>query len=359
MKYNAELTPLTALTAPPVHGGDIEYSQKQYPEVLLPWLDLSAGLNPLPWLIPDTIPQSVFQRLPDSYSALLHCAAEYYQQESLWPVNGSQQAIEWLPELRNGSVVAVPEYGYQEHAWCWKKKGHQVFGYRHQDLTGDHFESLLQQVDVLVVINPNNPTGQRVLAERLQACYQYLEQKNGWLIVDEAFIDVLSAEEQQALSLASEPVSDGLWVLRSLGKYSGLAGIRSGFVLSSEANLEKIRLKSGPWHMSGVTAWLTEQFLKDQCWRQNNRDERLILYRRQRSLLERYFSILGETPLFITVTTVQPEQVQHQLADSGIRVRAFPEAGWLRFGLVGQGIELKRLQSALEQIDLSDLQACI
>jgi cobalamin biosynthetic protein CobC len=337
------------LTSPPVHGGDVRRILQEYPDAPEPLLDLSAALNPLPWAVPDRIPLQLFHHLPDGYDELLLSACSFYQQDNLWPVNGSQQAIEVLPRLRSESVIAVPDSGYQEHAWCWKKQGHSVFRYQAEDLIGDNFYDLLSQIDVLVVINPNNPTGQLFSSERLRLCYQYLAEKGGWLIVDEAFMDILPVQIQKDAALISEVASDGLWVLRSLGKYSGLAGIRSGFVASSVNNLQLFRLQCGPWHMSAVTAWLTQQFLQDKRWHENIKTELHYCFSKQKTLLQHYFSIIGETPLFLTCQSSDVTGIQNQLAQSGIRVRAFPEQGWLRFGLLRDNSGHHRLKNTLKQ----------
>ncbi|MBS7676289.1 aminotransferase class I/II-fold pyridoxal phosphate-dependent enzyme, partial [Vibrio cholerae] len=84
----------------------------------------------------------------------------------------------------------------------------------------------LDSLDVLVVVNPNNPTGLSLSPQRLLDWHSRLAQRGGWLVVDEAFIDVTPD-----LSLASHADQVGLIVLRSFGKFFGLAGVRLGFVL--------------------------------------------------------------------------------------------------------------------------------
>lgn len=327
---------------PPVHGGNLEAAQRRWPMAPQPWLDLSAALNPTPWPLPE-IPARCFQSLPDPhYSNLQQAAARYYQQSSLWPTSGSQQVIECLPQLRPRSVVAVPTIGYAEHEWCWRKAGHQVVHY--QD---DQIESHLDHCDVLVVINPNNPTAALVSSETLLRWHQTLQTRGGWLVIDEAFIDAYPLAEQQRLSMASIAQQEGLIVLKSVGKFFGLAGIRSGFVLAAPELINLIKSYLGPWQVSGVSAYLTEQLLQDTQWHE---DSRLKLAQHSSALVQMlipFGQVIGQTPLFVTLAHPKAQQMQQSLAKQGIWVRLFEHLGWLRFGLPATTEQCRRLIQAL------------
>ena len=369
----------------PVHGGDLSRAKRAYPEQKQ-WLDLSAGLNPNPWPVPD-IPQHCFQQLPDGYDALLSVAADYYQHEQLCPLNGSQQGIELLPVLYQiyqqefvanpGCLkrVAVPIEGYAEHAWCWQKAGFQVFYYR--ATTPEALSAWADSCDILVVINPNNPTAQCFSRETLLACHQILADKDGWLIVDEAFVDAFD-DTQRALFSVADKASDSLLVLRSIGKFFGLAGIRSGFLLTGECNLNLLRRLLGPWSISGVTAWLTEQMLRDTRWQTSTRMALADTSDYLAKLLECFLvnegvvsrsSVIGKTPLFVSLLLpgsqptedasgkISVEEIQQRLAEQGVWVRCFNyqgspdryfnDSGRLRFGLPKSNHERDQLTRAL------------
>lgn len=330
---------------PPVHGGNLVYAKAKWPSAPEPWLDLSAALNPIPWPIPN-IPPLYYQNLPDiDYLSLRQAAANYYCQPCLWPVSGTQQLIECLPRLRARSVVAVPEVGYAEHEWCWQKAGHKVLRYS----TGQ-VELLLSQCDVLVVINPNNPTGELISLSQLRSWHQQLQAKGGWLVVDEAFIDSFPLEQQ--LSMASYANQPGLIVLKSIGKFFGLAGIRSGFVLAEEDLLSQVKQYLGPWHLNGISAYLTERLLEDLSWHQCSREQLARLsYTLSQKLAQQGFVIVGQTPLFVTVLHLNAKQVQAALAEQGIWVRLFEDLNWLRFGLPANTEQSLRLQQALQKIE--------
>lgn len=330
----------------PIHGGNLEYAQTHWPKAPLPWLDLSAALNPQPWPVPE-IPTECFQRLPDpEYRHLCQIAAQYYQQDSLWPVSGSQQIIELLPKLRASSVVAVPEIGYAEHEWCWRKAGHQVLRYQ-----GTQVDHVLESCDVLVVINPNNPSAAVVSQQQLIRWHQRLQAKGGWLIVDEAFIEAYPITQAQQCSMADMANQPGLIVLRSIGKFFGLAGIRSGFVLTEAPLLMQIKQHLGPWHLNGVAAYLTASLLQDAVWQQQSR---LWLAQQSASLVAQLeqaslplLSVVGATPLFITLSHPNAEALQSCLAAQGIWVRLFQTLNWLRIGIPASLEQHQRLLNAL------------
>lgn len=332
---------------PPLHGGDLEraqgaFSQTDSSHSSEPWLDLSAGLNPNPWPVP-SIPNEYFARLPESYTSLLRIAGQYYQQPSLYPVNGSQQVIELLPKLRPFSVVAVPTTGYAEHAWCWHKSGHQVKSY--QD---DSLEQVAKQSDVVIVINPNNPSGRLYSRQELLLAQQELAKKGGWLIVDEAFMDALDDDLRLNCSISKNAQLPGVFVLRSVGKFFGLAGIRSGFVLSAPENINRIKKLLGPWHLSGTTSFLTEKMLTDITWQQQSRKRFQAFMLLQEQALDGLGEKIGSTPLFYTCYHPEAKDVQKKLAQQGVWVRYFVQESWLRFGLTANERELERLSLALK-----------
>jgi cobalamin biosynthetic protein CobC len=130
---------------------------------------------------------------------------------------------------------------YAEHPHAWQRAGHSWSSWL---TTG---RCALDSLDVLVLVNPNNPTGRLMPRERLLAWHARLAARGGWLVVDEAFMD-------NTPQTAWRPCrSAGLIVLRSFGKFFGLAGVRLGFVLAEPALLQALAELLGPWTVSGPT----------------------------------------------------------------------------------------------------------
>lgn len=234
------------------HGGRLRKAAIQYGIAEADWLDLSSGLAPWPWPIPE-IPQRAWARLPETDDGLEQAASEYYGVAHVLPVAGSQAAIQLLPRLRRAGKVGVLSPCYAEHAEAWRRAGYVVREVQEQEV--DFF---LDSLDVLVVVNPNNPTGLSLAPQRLLDWHTRLAQRGGWLVVDEAFMDVTPQ-----LSLAGQAHQVGLIVLRSFGKFFGLAGVRLGFVLAERKLLKLLAEQVGPWAVSGPTRALGQACLRD------------------------------------------------------------------------------------------------
>ncbi len=216
------------------HGGKLRTASERYGIPLAQWLDLSTGINPDGWPVPE-LPANLWNRLPEDHDGLEAAAAAYYGARLL-PVAGSQAAIQALPFLRAPCRVGVIAPGYAEHAHAWHKRGHAV-----TPLSPDTMHSVVAACDVLVLINPNNPTGKHFPVEQLLQWSAQLAARGGWLVVDEAFMD--ATPDESLLPFMPRP---GLGVLRSLGELCGLAGGRHGVACGSADRLRAVQDERGP-----------------------------------------------------------------------------------------------------------------
>ncbi|CUR48025.1 threonine-phosphate decarboxylase CobD [Alloalcanivorax xenomutans] len=322
------------------HGGRRRAAARLWRRPEADWLDLSTGINPNGWPVPP-LPPEVWQRLPEPAPELADLARQWVGAPSTatcLAVPGSQAAIQQLPLLRAPCRVGVPVPGYGEHALCWRRAGHQVRG-----LGSGQVEAALDQLDVLVWINPNNPSGERLPPERLLAWCRRLADRGGWLVVDEAFLD------DPALSVATDTGTPGLVVLRSLGKVFGLAGVRAGWVFAEAALLERLARTLGPWSLSGPAQAVMAGALADHAWQRENRTERRRAARRLATLLERAgLAVAGGTDLFLYCPHSRATVLADALARQGILVRDFVEPPALRIGLPpDEAGAWKRLEQAL------------
>ncbi len=324
------------------HGGRLRAAASRYAIPVTQWLDLSTGINPNGWPVP-AIPERVWQQLPEDEDELITIAQSYYQAPTLLPVAGSQAAIQMLPELRPACQVGILSPGYAEHAAAWSRAGHTL-----QPLCSEQIDQQINHLDVLLLIHPNNPTGECFYREQLLIWRQKLANRGGWLIVDEAFIDSTPKE-----SLALESTLPGLIVLRSLGKFFGLAGARVGFVLAEASFLKALNERLGPWAISSPARWIASQALQDHRWQQQARQQ----LSQQRLQLDQLLQGIGLKPtggstLFQWVVTPTAKEIHHQLAKQGILTRLFPEPSSLRFGLPANEAAFNRLQTALQSLQL-------
>lgn len=319
------------------HGGALRVAAARYRIPLDDWLDLSTGINPQGWPVPP-IPATAWGRLPEPEDDLAASAMAYYRTPHLWPVAGSQAAIQALPTLRSPGRIGVLQPTYAEHGYAWQRTGHHV-----EHLTPDQVEEAIARLDVLLIVNPNNPTGVRFSPALLLAWHQRLAARAGWLIVDEAFMDVTPAE-----SLAESSGLPGLIVLRSLGKFFGLAGARVGFVLAEAPLLKRLSAALGPWTVAGPSRWVATQALADLAWQAQARLDLERAGKRLHDLLYRQgLTPAGGTALFQWVPLAEAEFWQDALARRGILVRRFTDPAGLRFGLPGSEAAWRRLELAL------------
>ncbi len=319
------------------HGGQIRQAALRYGIPPGSWLDLSTGINPLGWPVP-AIPPECWRRLPEPDDGLMEAACRYYGCRSALAVAGSQAAIRALPDLRSPCRVGVLAPAYAEHALAWTRGGHHV-----ESLASAEIEARLDRLDVLVLVNPNNPTGERISTEALLAWRRRLMARGGWLVVDEAFTDATPEE-----SLTAHAGAEGLVVLRSLGKFFGLAGARVGFVLAWPELLVRLNELLGPWPVAHPARHVARLALADEIWQVGERQRLASDSTRLDELLGCHgLPPAGGTALFQWVECERAPTLRETLAQKGILVRHFDDPAGLRFGLPGAEAEWQRLEQAL------------
>lgn len=320
------------------HGGRLRNAALQYAIAEADWLDLSSGLAPWSFDVP-TIPQRAWARLPETDDGLEQAACDYYGASQVLPVAGSQMAIQLLPRLRRAGKVGVLSPCYAEHAEAWRRSGYIV-----REVLEAEVDFFLDNLDVLVVVNPNNPTGLSLDPERLLDWHARLAQRGGWLVVDEAFMDVTPH-----LSLAAQAHQVGLIVLRSFGKFFGLAGVRLGFVLAERHLLRLLAEQVGPWAVSGPTRVLGQACLLDTAAHARQRQRCEEASQRLSRLLERHgFEPHGGCALFQWLVTERAHELHEFMARRGILLRLFANNSSLRFGLPADDAQFQRLDQAFD-----------
>lgn len=322
------------------HGGRLREAAIRHNIPLNDWIDLSTGINPNGWPVPP-VPAECWLRLPEQDDALLESARNYYQNSSILAVAGSQAAIQTLPLLRTTSRVGVIAPAYAEHAANWRQAGHDVI-----ELAVTDINKLLPTLDVLILVNPNNPTGHIFDREQLLDWHKTLYQRGGWLIIDEAFVDC-----HPELGLSNHPTQEGLIILRSIGKFFGLAGIRCGFVIGTPDLLQTLEEKLGPWTLSHPTRFVATAALKDGSWQQQTRQDLLMQSQRLRQLLsDQGLKPTGGCELFQWIKTESAALLHHHLAEQGILTRLFSTPNSLRLGLPQEESHWTRLEQSLKSV---------
>lgn len=324
------------------HGGKLIQAARRYNIPVEDWLDLSTGLNPWPWPV-NRVPIDAWSRLPDEDDGLMQAARDYYGGKQPLPVAGSQAAIQALPRLREqSSQIAILDPAYAEHAHAWQTAGFSVM-----PLSSDSIDEAIGYHDVIVLLSPNNPTGECFSIEQCLYWHARLQQRGGWLIVDEAFID--STPER---SLVPHTQQKGLIVLRSLGKFFGLAGARVGFVFAEPTLLTQLAELLGPWPISGPSRCVAKLALHDTQWQLTTRKQLVTQGQRLQQLLgNNELTPSSGTSLFQWVKIASAAFIHEQLAKQGILTRRFEKPASLRFGLPATEQQWSRLEQALQSLE--------
>lgn len=321
------------------HGGDLAAARARFGEPVDGWLDLSTGINPqaYPFLAPEA---AAWQRLPQQadLDALIEAAAQRYgltEHACIVAAPGSQAILQWLPRLILPTQVTVLGPTYGEYAPTWRAADHGVTTVR--ELSG------ATNATVVVLANPNNPDGYRYPPEILLELAEGLHARGGWLVVDEAFADA-----DPEISLARHAGKPGLILLRSLGKFYGLAGLRLGFALAPAPFAARLAAALGPWAVSGPALAIGAQALADTAWTAATRDRLTLASARLAGRLRQSgLRVIGGTPLFQLASHPEAARLHEHLGRRGILVRAFDgQPDWLRFGLPA-GRDAARLDDAL------------
>lgn len=304
------------------HGGGIDGARARWGGARADWLDLSTGINPEPYPLP-VLPPDAWTALPDraAQQALEDSARRFWavpERAAVLAAPGASALIARIPALRPPGTVRIPGPTYNEHAAAFRAGGWTV---------GENGEAV-------VVVNPNNPDGRLWSAAEIDAPFA---------VIDESFADT-----DPGLSLIAESDRPGRIVLKSFGKFWGLAGLRLGFAIGDPALVARLEDMLGPWPVSGPALAIGAAALSDAPWAVATRARlRADADRLDRLMIGAGAGVEGGTPLFRLYRVDDAAAWQDRLARHRIWSRLFPySAHWLRLGLPGPS-GWDRIESAL------------
>jgi len=292
------------------HGGGLDAAIARHGGTRADWLDLSTGINPVPFPLP-ALPPACWQQLPDEAAArALEAAARRFwavpEGAAVLAAPGASALIARIPALAPPATVAIPGPTYNEHAAAFAAHGWRVteHGGRAQ-----------------VAVNPNNPTGRIWQAQEITAPLA---------VIDESFCDV--APEASLMPLATRP---GTLILKSFGKFWGLAGLRLGFAIGDPALVARLAEMLGPWPVSGPALAIGAAALADTAWAETTRSRLAADAARLDALMGGAGAqVLGGTTLFRLYEVEDAARWQRRLARRHVWSRIFPyNRRWLRLGL--------------------------
>ena len=320
----------------PSHGGQLHVYAEHYQIPTDEWLELSTGINPNGYPVPQ-FHENVLRDLPNDNDGLTAIAGHYYGCENVLMVPGSSWAIQQLPFALDHlypkiKTVLLPRIGYKEHEKAWSVLPRNVVFY--DDVPTD---TQLESCDVCVLINPNNPSTHLVSAEGVVKIARQLQKQSAWLIVAEAFVD--SRPHTSVIHDRGENVI----VLRSLGKFFGLAGLRVGAIIANDKVLQVSKQMLSPWALNNPARFIAKKALQDKQWIEYTqadikKQSQTLLATCEQSLLK-HLKIpvtINHTDFFVTFfldSKMESLTLHHCLCKQGIYTRLLDNQKGIRIGL--------------------------
>ena len=293
------------------HGGGIDAAAAHYGGDRTTWIDLSTGVNPVPYPLPK-LPDSCWNDLPDecAVQALTDAARAYWnvpEGADILAAPGASVLIAQIPRLARSETVDIATPTYNEHAASFTALGWNIVN--------------SAPAYARVLVHPNNPDGRIWAADDLTAKLN---------IIDESFADVIP--DRSLVAMAPRP---GTLILKSFGKFWGLAGLRLGFVIGDPELIAQLREMLGPWPVSGIALAVGTAALRDGAWAEKTRLRLNADAARLDALVtSNGAEVVGGTSLFRLYRVQDAAAWQDRLAHHHVWSRCFPYApDWLRLGL--------------------------
>ncbi|MES0827853.1 threonine-phosphate decarboxylase [Ruegeria sp. SCP11] len=306
------------------HGGGLDGAIATYGGSRDDWVDLSTGINPHPYEVSGLTP-SDWTELPDhgAFERLTDAARRFWsvpEEAAILPAPGASAVIARIPALATPARVQITTPTYNEHAAAFVAQDWSV------QPNGP--------AEARVIVHPNNPDGR---------VWQESDANASLTVIDESFCDV--SPEFSLIHLANQP---GVVILKSFGKFWGLAGLRLGFAIGHPDLIARLNDLTGPWSVSGPALRIGEKALRDTDWANGTRQRLSLEADRMDNLLTTNgASLVGGTTLFRLYEVDDAAAWQDRLARAHIWSRVFPYSRtYLRLGLPPAG-GWNRLEAAL------------
>jgi histidinol-phosphate/aromatic aminotransferase/cobyric acid decarboxylase-like protein/choline kinase len=207
--------------------------------------------NNLSWLLENY--GSKQQLLNVKLSYVLRCKADY-----LVVLNGAAQIYPILQQLFADKKVLIPDPSFGEYKRIFQS--HDTYS----DSVGidlKEVELKISENEVVVFVNPNNPTGTLIQSEVILNYSDSYPDK--FFIIDESFIEF--SDTSSVLSSLEIKGRSNVLVIRSMSKSYGLPGVRLGFVYTTNEAFRKEILSRVPiWNMNSVAEFYMEIILKNK-----------------------------------------------------------------------------------------------
>jgi threonine-phosphate decarboxylase len=282
---------------PYFHGGNVWELSERYGIPLDQLIDFSISTNPLG--VPEKALQKIRQKLdlikhyPDpSHEWVLEALSKSagVNPENVIVGNGSTELIylfaEAFLESEYETVIPVPTFNEYKAA-TERFGGNIVFvncdSAKNFKLDFKELESAIsEKTRIVFLCNPNSPTGRLHEKDDVLRFVGSAAEKNVLVFLDEDYIDFVDDVKRYSMAEFVEAY-DNLFVLRSLTKFFGLAGVRIGFGVASPRMIEILKRAKMPWSVNSLAMFGAVEAVKDEDF---IRKSRVLLSQSKREMLE-------------------------------------------------------------------------
>ncbi|MDO4518906.1 MAG: threonine-phosphate decarboxylase CobD [Eubacteriales bacterium] len=252
------------------HGGDIYHSEN--------CLDFSANCNPL------GVPESVKQAIIESFTHLAHypqvgyeplkkAIAQYEKCDENYVIcgNGAAELIYTLCHAAKPKKALIPAPTFAEYELALESIDCEIT-YVPLDASNGFTidqsicEWITEDIDILFLCNPNNPTGILIEREELLKIAQKCKQNDTLLVIDECFLDFVKHPDVYTL-LDELYRFENVFLLKAFTKRYAMAGVRLGYGLCSNQDLlDKMKGSVQPWNLSVMAQYAGIAALKEHSY---------------------------------------------------------------------------------------------
>ncbi|WP_372632250.1 threonine-phosphate decarboxylase CobD [Cohnella sp.] len=355
------------------HGGDLWTASARFGVGAGEWIDYSANINPL------GPPPQVLEALENGLAAIVNYPDPGHRElkrrlsaklgvaeDELLIGNGAAECIALALsglDVRSVGVVApcFSEYAQLAEAYGAEVRtvvGREENGYRAEP---SELDALLEQVDLLFLGHPNNPTGLTYSLEWLREIADLAAERSAYVVVDEAFIDFIAPERRATLlpELRSHP---HVLLMHSMTKFYAIPGLRLGYAIAAPELIRKMARKQVTWSVNGLALLAGQACLEPETAAYERRTRELIASERAYLRSEIASRLAWRTwPgeanfLLIELSALwTAERLQEALGPRGVLVRSCAKYDGLterhiRIAVRGRA-DNERLLAALEQAD--------
>lgn len=261
---------------PQFHGSDLEQIEKYYHIPKEEIVCFGANVNPLG--LSENVKKQLANKLdiissyPDrDYVSLRNTIAAYCDVDANYITvgNGSTELISLLIRQRHPKKALLLGPTYSEYERELSMVGGEIYYYNlssDNDFSVDYptfYEKLQEQVELLIICNPNNPTSTAISVTDMKKILSFCKERNIFVMIDETYAEFApNIAEVTAMPLVSE--FNNLMILRGVSKFFAAPGIRLGYGVTSNLEfLSRLKHEQNPWSLNSIGAYAGELMLSD------------------------------------------------------------------------------------------------